>query len=385
MDTGVIRAVEITGTLRSAVLVKAEQIKIPGDAIVEGVVENIETVAGALKDLWTRFQIGSREVVVGVSNPGVLMRLVDLPKIELSKLDKLLRFQAGDYFPIPLSEMVMDYAVVGENQGETSPQLEVLMVAVRQDMLDKSLQALSTAALIPKIVDAAPLALMRTVPESRLTGTAIFADISLGLTSLMLVIGGIPRFVRIIPTNLQAASAQDFFSTDIVLEAKRQVASTDTGESLSDSFFPDDLIKEAEEQLSITHMLESETDKLSPKDINLDQQQEVVIPKAQADENITDDVWYRWAGLLVEEIISSIGYYLDRRDSLTVDCLFLSGQGSHVEGVADLMHTELDVPVEVINPLKSFIGAVNTRNIDWSKEGPDFAVAVGLALRGMVT
>ncbi len=376
METGVIRAVEITGTLRTADLVKAEQIEIPEEAIVEGVIEDVATVTGALKELWDRYRIGSREVVLGVSNQGVLMRLADFPKIELSKLDKMLRFQAGDYFPIPVTEMMLDFAVVGETQGETGPRLEVLMVAVRRDMLDKSLQAISSAALTPRIVDASPLALMRTVPESRLAGTTIFADISNGITSLMLVTGGIPRFVRIIPTNLQVALDQDNYFADIVLQSERQVASAHAADNMPDIFLPGDLIPETEQD-SFTYAVESKPDGFTPGDISLEQERKPV--------ELPVNAWYSWAGAVAEEIRSSIGFYLAQRESVTVDCLFLSGCGARAEGVRELLNSELDIPVEVINPAVSFKGAVNARNIDWHQEGPDFAVAVGLALRGMET
>lgn len=386
LETGVIRAVELTGTLRSAALVKADQIEIPEEAIVEGVIEDVEAVAEALKELWARSRISSREVVLGVSNQGVLMRLADLPKIELSKLDKMLRFQAGDYFPIPITEMVLDFAVVGEKQGETGPQLEVLMVAVRRDMLDKSLQAITSATLVPRVVDASPLALMRTVPENRLAGTTIFADISNGITSLMLVTGGIPRFVRIIPTNLQVASGQDFFPEDIIIEAGQQVASTHVasvfeGESMSDSFFPD-LIPDPEPVDTYAFKGES-TDSFFPGEIILEKEQQVVDPNKG--ERMPGSVWCSWARVVAEEIRSSIGFYLAQRDSLTVDCLFLSGCGGRAEGVSELINSELDTPVEVINPVVSFVGAVKARNVDWNQEGPDFAVALGLALRGMET
>lgn len=382
LETGVIRAVEITGTLRTAVLAKAEQIEIPEEAIVEGVVEDVATVAGALKELWSRSRIGSREVVLGISNQGVLMRLAVFPKIELNKLDKMLRFQAGDYFPIPITEMVLDYAVVDETHGETGPQLELLMVAVRRHLLDKSMQALTGAALVPRIVDASPLALMRTVPESRLTGTTIFADISNGITSLMLVTGGIPRFVRIIPTNLQVASSRDFFPGDVILETEQQVAFTQAEDSISDNFFPDDLIPETEPLVSYDKG-ESKTDIFPPGEVILEKELNVVDPNAG--EVMPDDVWLSWARAVAEEIRSSIGFYLAQRESLTVDCLFLSGRGARAEGVRELIKSELDVPVEVINPVMSFIGAVNAHSFDWNKEGPDFAVAVGLALRGMET
>lgn len=329
LDTGVIRAVEVSGTLRSTALVKAEQIEIPKEAIVEGVVEDINVVADALNKLWAKARISNREVVLGVSNQGVLMRLANFPKMPGDKLAKMLRYQAGEYFPISLSELVLDYAVVGEVQGETGPQLEVLLVAARQDMLGQYLQTLSTASLTPKVVDASPLALMRTLPETRLSGTVILVDISNGMSTLLLVVAGVPRFVRMIPNALQSLAGKNVSPVPDVFETEQQAAIT-----LEDEGEPGDLSS-------------------------------------------------RWGMVLANEIRSSIGYYIAQRDAITVDCLVLSGRGARADGMPEFLQSELGVPVEIINPLAGFKGPVQVRNIDWGKEGPDFAVSIGLALRGL--
>ena len=73
-----------------------------------------------------------------------------------NKLGQAIHLSAQDYFPIPLSRMVLDFAVVGEAQGENGPELELLVVAARTADLEKSLAALQ---------------LNRLKPLARLTGT----------------------------------------------------------------------------------------------------------------------------------------------------------------------------------------------------------------------
>ncbi|MCG8400921.1 MAG: type IV pilus assembly protein PilM [Firmicutes bacterium] len=328
LDTGVIRAVEVSGTLRSTALVKAGQVETPPEAVVEGVIEDVEAVAGALDKLWSKAGFGSREVVLGVSNQGVLMRLANFPKMPGDKLAKMLRYQAGEYFPIPLEELVLDYAVAGEVRGETGAHMEVLMVAARQDMLGKYLQALSAASLTPKVVDASPLALMRTLPDSRLSGTVILADISNGMSTLLLVIGGVPRVVRMMPNVPQYSVGKSDYAVGAVLEAEQQVASA---------------------------LAEGEP----------------------------GDLWFQRGAVLASEIRSSIGYYIAQREAISVDCLFLSGRGAMVDGLPEFFGSELGVPVEIINPLAGFKEPVQARNIDWTRRGPAFAATIGLALRGL--
>ena len=108
MDTGVLRVVEMKGTARTASISAAAQIEIPAHAVVEGVVVDVDAVADALGQLWSRARIKNRNVVLGISNQGVLMRLANLPRVPTKKLSQVLAFQAGEYFPIPLDQLVFD-------------------------------------------------------------------------------------------------------------------------------------------------------------------------------------------------------------------------------------------------------------------------------------
>jgi type IV pilus assembly protein PilM len=330
LDTGVVRVAEIKGTMRSFSLTALEEITIPEHAVSEGVVMEVTPVAEALDELWSKARIKKREVVLGISNQGVLMRLARFPKVPEKKLARALRFHAGEYFPIPLSQLVLDHSVISEYNGENGPELEVLLVAARRDFLDKSIQALTEASLKPVIIDASPLALMRTLPEDQLDASAALVDISNGLTALLLIAGGFPRFARVVPLSLQAYAREQRYPMDTVLEqAMSQVAST----------------AESNDNAG----------------------------------NAQDD----WAAALAGEIRSSISYYLAQPNAAPPDKLVLSGRGARFAGLPELLEAALDLPVEIINPLARIKGQGGANNIRPEREYPDFAVSIGLALRGL--
>jgi len=217
LDTGVIRVVELNKSRKRTTLVRAGQMEIPETAVVEGAVVEIDTVAMALEKMWSHYRFTSRNVVMGVANHGVLMRLATFPKIKDSQLEQVVRFQAGEYFPIPVSQLVMDFAVVGTVEEGAAQKVEVLLVAVRRDLLAKALAALERARLTPVVIDASPLAAMRTLPRERLLGTVAIVDIANGLSSLLVVVGGVPRFARFIPVPLQTHA-----STSVEVVAQQQ-------------------------------------------------------------------------------------------------------------------------------------------------------------------
>ncbi len=314
IDTGTVRALELKGTVHSASVSAAGQVEIPIDAVDEGVVMDVDAVGEALKQLWGKESFSAKDVVLGVCNPGVIMRKANFPKAVEKKLGQVIRFQAGDFFPISLSEMVLDYSLLGEIDQEKGPELEVLLVAARRDTLEQNLAALAIAGLEPKIVDYSPLALLTVVPESSRSGTTVLVDINQGFTTLLLAHQGIPRFSRVIPYSFSSL--------------------VESGQPLADE-------KEALQEIA------------TAVDDHI---------------NITGESFSgTWGTSFTGAIRSSINYYLSQQRGTHVDLILLSGRGALVDGLPELLQSELEVPVESINAGK----------------GPDFAVCHGLALRGL--
>ncbi|MEW6244732.1 MAG: type IV pilus assembly protein PilM [Bacillota bacterium] len=320
LDTGVIRVAELNKSRKRTTLVRAGQLEIPETAVVEGAVVQIDTVAIALEKMWSHYRFTSRNVVMGVANHGVLMRLATFPKIKDSQLEQVVRFQAGEYFPIPVSQLVLDFAVVGTVEEGAAQKVEVLLVAVRRDLLAKALAALERARLTPVVIDASPLAAMRTLPRERLLGTAAIVDIANGLSSLLVVVGGVPRFARFIPVSLQSHAYYDVnsMSVEVVAGPSQQQKSWQPGE---------------------------------------------------------------WETAFINEIRSSLTY-AEYQGKGPIDSMFLSGPGARIVGLKEMLQEKFGIPVHIIQPCDTIALKTHT-GADIETLGPDFTVSVGLALRGL--
>ncbi|MFZ5591842.1 MAG: type IV pilus biogenesis protein PilM, partial [Bacillota bacterium] len=201
-DSREVRAVELRGWPGRARVEACGRVELPAGAVIEGAVIDRESAADAVKRLLREAGMRSHTVVLGVANKGVLVRFATFPRVEHRKLPGLIRYQAGEILPIPLSELVLDYAVLGEN---SSGHLEVLLVGARQDMLEGFLSVLEEVGLSALDIDIAPLALLQLremLPEhSRLA----LLHIANGLSSLLVVEKGVPRLARLISRGLQDA------------------------------------------------------------------------------------------------------------------------------------------------------------------------------------
>lgn len=325
LDTGLIRAVEVRGKNGGARVVAGGQVQIPENAVVDGIVQDAGVVSDALQKLWAKAGIGSRHVVLGMFNQGVMMRLINFPKVPRDKLERAIRLQAGEYFPIPLSQVILDFAVVGEVETDDGAQFEVLLVAARRAQLEQSLEALHQAKLKIDMVDATPLALMRTLPQDKMSGTTVMVDMAMGLSTLLLMIDGMPRFARVIPVNL------------------KQYVDT-VGENI---------------------------------DVRVDHQQYVAaaLEKGRGEETFTD-----WGSTVANEIRASISYFVKQGSIADVDRIILSGKGAKVTGLSELLTDDLNLPVEVVQTMTN---VKPNGKADSGIDGPDFAVCVGLALCGL--
>jgi type IV pilus assembly protein PilM len=154
--------VEVNGSAR----VVATAIEpLPPGAFGEGEILDADGVEKALKSLFSRHKL-SKRVRLGVGNQRVVVRTLRLPAIEDPKeLDAAVRFQAQEQMPMPLDEAVLEHQVVGGTPGEdgSQPQIDVVVVAARRDMVASFLEPIRRAGLHPVGVDLSAFAMIRAL------------------------------------------------------------------------------------------------------------------------------------------------------------------------------------------------------------------------------
>lgn len=90
------------------------------------------------------------------------------------------------------------------------------------------------------------------------------------------------------------------------------------------------------------------------------------------------DAFETWAAGLAKELRSSAGF-LSRGDQDTGK-IYITGGGSTIDGLTDLLSRHLGVPVDIFDPLRSLPYARGFQPEN-PLAGPFFSVAIGLALR----
>src|SRR5580658_11298677 len=110
----------------------------------------------ALQELMSEKSFGSRQINVCAPGFHVFSKFVKLPPVDTSKVTQIIRYEAQQNVPFPLDEVVWDYQILGTS---ATSELEVLLVAVKSEIVEGLFRSAEGAGLRMKLVDASPAAL----------------------------------------------------------------------------------------------------------------------------------------------------------------------------------------------------------------------------------
>lgn len=116
-------------------------------------------VAAALKQLLAKTGFSAKTAVMTVEGPSVFSRLIKLPPVSADRLQQTIRHEAVQNIPFPLDEVVWDSHVLDPSSDEP----EVLLVAVKSDLVGGLVSAVTANGITVEAVDVAPAALANAV------------------------------------------------------------------------------------------------------------------------------------------------------------------------------------------------------------------------------
>jgi type IV pilus assembly protein PilM len=132
----------------------------PPEAVSEGIIHEPGLVGDSIAALLRERNIPPGEAVAAISGSTVTVRQIRMPNVPTNALPKAVRFEAAKYLP-SVQESTVEYAVLGKS-GEP-PQLDVLLVAAPNEMVNSRVAAIERAGLEPVAIDIEAFALLRSL------------------------------------------------------------------------------------------------------------------------------------------------------------------------------------------------------------------------------
>jgi type IV pilus assembly protein PilM len=320
IEAGSIAATEVA--VNGAIQVTASAIEpLSAGVFHEGEVVDPDALAAALKDFFARHKL-SKSVRLGVGNQRVVVRTLRLPAIEDPKqLDAAVRFQAQEQIPMPLDQAVLEHQVVGGAPGEegSTPQIDVVVVAARRDMVSSFLTPIRRAGLQPVGVDLSAFAMIRALaaidseivadqPSERPTSAALYCSVG-DVTNLAVARGRACLFTRVSHVGLEAISGRLAASRGLLRDhASRWLSYVGLDRPLEELEGEPELLAEVRQLL---------------------------------EDGVTG---------LIDELRLSLDYYGAQEGAVPVERIVLCGPGSTITGLREQMEEGLGFPITATRP-----------------------------------
>lgn len=294
----------------------------------------------AVEEMLSGMRIKPDKINYAISAQSVFTRFVKLPPVEAEQVDEIIKFEAQQNVPFPINEVVWDYQLVGG--GESEGKMEVVLVAIKADLLDDLNGAVEDSGLKTNVVDVAPMALYNAFRYnySDLTGCTLLIDIGARTTNLIFVDGKkvFSRSIGVGGTTITAGIAKDFNEPmGAAEERKKKVGFVSLGGAYAE-----------------------------PAD-----------PEVSRVSKIIRNTMTR----LHSEISRSISFYRSQQQGNAPQRVFLCGGSSSLPYMREFFHEKLQLPIEFFNALRNTTIASGVNTEEAGKSAHVLGELVGLALR----
>jgi type IV pilus assembly protein PilM len=200
IGSGFIKLVEADHSGDQPEVVRVAMRPLLPDAIVEGEVMDPGLVAETIRALFEDSEVKARDVVTAVGGHDVIIKKIEMDRMEEDDARQVLPFEAERHVPFDIRSVELDFQILGKASG--APKMEVLLVAVKRDLVQDKLALLSDAGLEPRVIDVDAFALYNAFEHNHPeTGRGIVALVNVGheMTNVNILVDGVPILTRDIP------------------------------------------------------------------------------------------------------------------------------------------------------------------------------------------
>jgi len=369
------------------VIVRAAQVPLPPGVVEAGEVRQPEIVGEALRELWSKAGVKSKQVHLGVGNQRVVVRELALPWLPEKELRDTLGFQVQEFIPMASEEAVLDFDPLGEMDQGGRRMVRILLVAAHKPMVNALVEAALAAKLDPQGIDLTPFAVIRAVGagddglDLDSSGDEAIVDIGAQVTSICVHDRGVSRFVRMLPSggrDITLALASGLGVDDEMAERlKRGERLRGIADAVPAVGSPADgapavQLPPPADALPVDTLPTDTLPVGAPRGV----------PGVLADPAEVRDLALARAGSFVDEVRSSLEFYTAQMPNAQVGRVLVVGGGSRLDGLLELLQERLPVPVDRGRLFERAKSEIELSAEASAEAEAVLAVAVGLAIPG---
>jgi len=171
------------------------------DAIVDGAIMDHAAVIEGIKTALRELKVREKEVATSLSGHSVIIKKVVLPTTTPEELEESIQWEVEQYIPFDIKDVKIDFQVIGPLKDDPS-KMDVLLAAVKTDLVNDYLSVVKDAGLTPAIVDIDSIAvgnafeLCRPVSDEQVP---MVVNVGASFMNINILHAGVPLFTRDVP------------------------------------------------------------------------------------------------------------------------------------------------------------------------------------------
>jgi len=161
-----------------------------------------QEILSALRDLFRGIDLKKSRIIVSINCPVTTVKKVIAPHMPKAELEQGLRLEAKNYFPFPIDDTILDFAILGDVVEKGIRKYEVAVSVTPKKTVAAHLLLLEKAGIRPDSFVPCPYSLQKIAEHSvEKDKAACFVDIGELYTELVIVKGKALMFSRKIPVT----------------------------------------------------------------------------------------------------------------------------------------------------------------------------------------
>ncbi len=303
------------------------------EIIVDGSVIDSFRLIDSIKELVRKTKIRTKYTVIGIAgHSSVIIKRISLPEMSEEELTESIKFEAEQYVPFNIEDVNLDFQILGPK--DEPGQMDVILVAVKKDIINEYVSAVREAGLDPVIVDVNPFALENMYEinyEIEPDKNIAIVNIGASTVNMNVLKGGISVFTRdsAVGSNLHTEALQREFN--LSFENAERLKRGESVENIS-----------SEDAFSVIESASEE---------------------------------------IIGDVSRSFEFYRSTELHKDIDEVILSGGGTLIKDFSRLFSDKLGIETKIIEPFRN-IKIPKRFDVSYIEEiSPIAAVATGLALR----
>jgi type IV pilus assembly protein PilM len=193
-----------------------DMLSLPPEIIVDGSIIDSFRLIDSLKELIRKARIKTKNAVIGIAgHSSVIIKRISLPEMTEEELSESIKFEAEQYVPFNIEDVNLDFQILGPK--DEPGQMDVILVAVKRDIINDYVSAVKEAGLNSIIVDVNPFALENMYEinyEIEPNRNVAIVNIGASTININILKGGVSVFTRdsAVGSNLHTEALQREFN-----------------------------------------------------------------------------------------------------------------------------------------------------------------------------